>query len=117
MSDDVEFRLLTRSLEDQELGRRVVRMNRVRRSASVTAVCLGLIALALVMALTNTASLVITLAVVTAIGVEVARLGLRGTNARTASEKPSQPRAFPHRRRRPGTVLPGRPTSWNPKLT
>ncbi|MGO9962513.1 MAG: hypothetical protein ACLPUG_03660 [Acidimicrobiales bacterium] len=77
MSDDVEFQLLTRSLEDQELGRRVVTMNRLRRSLAITAVCLGLIALALFMALTNTASLVITLTVVVAIGVEVARLGLR----------------------------------------
>ncbi len=77
MSDEVEFQLLTRSLEDQELGKRVVTMNRLRRALSVTALCLGLIALALVMALTNTASLVITLTVVVAIGIEVGRLGLR----------------------------------------
>lgn len=77
MSDEVEFQLLTRSLEDQELGKRVVTMNRLRSALSVTALCLGLIALALVMALTNTASLVITLTVVVAIGIEVGRLGLR----------------------------------------
>ena len=77
MSDEVEFKLLTRSLADEDLGRRVVAMDRLRRSLSVIAICLGLIALAVIMALTNTASLVITLTVVVAIGVEVARLGLR----------------------------------------
>ncbi|MGA2804153.1 MAG: hypothetical protein ABSF89_07155 [Acidimicrobiales bacterium] len=77
MSDDVEFQLLTRSLADQDLGKRAVTMDRLRRSLSVTAICLGLTALAVVMALTNTASLVITLAVVVVIGVEVGRLGLR----------------------------------------
>jgi hypothetical protein len=77
MSDDVEFQLLTRSLADQDLGRRVVTMDRLRRYVSFTAICLGLIALAVVMALTNTASLVITLTVVIAIGIEVGRLGLR----------------------------------------
>ena len=77
MSDDVEFQLLTRSLADQDLGKRAVTMDRLRRFLSVTAICLGLTALAVVMALTNTASLVITLAVVVVIGVEVGRLGLR----------------------------------------
>ena len=77
MSDDVEFQLLTRSLTDQDLGKRIAAINRLRRWLSVGAVCVGLVLLAVVMALTNTASLVITLAVVAVIGVEVTRLGLR----------------------------------------
>jgi hypothetical protein len=77
MSDEVEFQLLTRSLTDEDLGRRVVTIDRLRRALLIGAICLGLLVAAMVMALTNTASLMITLAVVALIGVEVARLGLR----------------------------------------
>ncbi len=77
MSDDVEFQILTQSLTSEDLGRRVVALDRLRRGLSVTAVCLGLLVLAVLMALTNTASLVITLAVVGMIATEVGRVGLR----------------------------------------
>jgi hypothetical protein len=77
MSDDVEFQILTQSLTSEDLGRRVVALDRLRRGLSATAVCLGLLVLAVLMALTNTASLVITLAVVGMIATEVGRVGLR----------------------------------------
>ncbi len=77
MSDDVEFQILTRTLSDQDLGRRVIAVDRLRRGLLVGGVCLGLLVLAALMALTNTASLVITLAVVCVIAIEVGRLGLR----------------------------------------
>jgi hypothetical protein len=77
MSDDVEFQILTRSLTGQDLGSRVLAVARLRRGLSVAAVCLCLLASAVLMALTNTASLVITLAVVGVIAIEVGRLGLR----------------------------------------
>ncbi len=77
MSDDIEFQILTRSLTNEDLGRRVVAMNRLRRGLSVAAACLALLALTVIMALTNTASLLITLAVVGVIAVEIGRVGLR----------------------------------------
>ncbi len=77
MSDDVEFQILTQSLAQKNFGGRVVAADRVRRGLSVAGVCLGLVTLAVLMALTNTASLLISLAVVGVIAIEVGRVGLR----------------------------------------
>jgi len=77
MSDDVEFQILTQSLAQKNFGGRVVVADRLRRGLSVAGVCLGLLTLAVLMALTNTASVLISLAVVGVIAIEVGRVGLR----------------------------------------
>jgi hypothetical protein len=77
MSDDVEFQMLTRSLTNEDLGKRVIAINRLRRSLSIAAAFLALLALTVIMAFTNTAPLLITLAVVGVIAIEIGRVGLR----------------------------------------
>lgn len=77
MSDDVEFQILTQSLADRDFGRAVVAIDRLRRGLLIGASCIALTVLTVLLALTNTASLVITLAVVAVIAIEVARLGIR----------------------------------------
>jgi hypothetical protein len=77
VSDDVEFQILTRSLANEDLGKRVVAINRLRRGLSVAAACLALLALTVIMALTNTAPLLFTLAVVGVIAIEIGRVGIR----------------------------------------
>ncbi len=77
MSDDVEFQILTQSLAQKNFGGRVVAADRLWRGLSVAGVCVGLLALAVLMALTNTASVLISLAVVGVIAIEVGRVGLR----------------------------------------
>jgi len=77
MSDDVEFQILIQSLAQKNFGGRVVAADRLRSGLSVAGVCLGLLTLAVLMALTNTASVLISLAVVGVIAIEVGRVGLR----------------------------------------
>jgi hypothetical protein len=77
MPDEVEFQILTQSLAQKNFGGRVVAADRLRRGLSVAGVCLGLLTLAVLMALTNTASVLISLAVVGVIAIEVGRAGLR----------------------------------------
>ena len=77
MSDDVEFQILTQSLAQKNFGGRVVAADRLRRGLSVAGVCLGLLTLAVLMALTNTAPLLFTLAVVGVIAIEIGRVGIR----------------------------------------
>lgn len=77
MSDDVEFQMLTRSLTNEDLGKRVIAINRLRRSLSIAAAFLALLALTVIMAFTNTAPLLITLAVVGVIAIEIGHVGLR----------------------------------------
>jgi hypothetical protein len=76
MSDELEFAILAKSLGDGEFARRVVLGERLRRYTSVVGAGLGLLALAVFLALTNTISIVITLGVVLIVLSEVVRLGI-----------------------------------------
>lgn len=82
MSDDVDFMILTRSL-DKELGRRVAVLRWVRRCGLLVLPVLGLLALAALLVVTDTVVVVITLAVVIMVIFELCRRGL-------ASERPVQ---------------------------
>jgi hypothetical protein len=76
MSDELEFAILAKSLGDGDFARRVVLGERLRRYTSVVGAGLGLLALAVFLALTNTISIVITLGVVLIVLSEVVRLGI-----------------------------------------
>jgi hypothetical protein len=76
MSDEFEFAMLARSLGNGDFARRVVLADRLRRGTSVVAAGFGLLALAVLLALTNTISIVDTLAVVLIVLSEVVRLGV-----------------------------------------
>ena len=77
MSDDHEFALLAESLRNEGFGRRVVLVDRLRRFLWLVAGILGLLALAVMLALTGTMSIVITLVAVGLIVYELIRVGLR----------------------------------------
>jgi hypothetical protein len=76
MSDDHEFAILARSLGDGDFARRLVAADRLRRYTSMVVAGLGLLAFAVLLALTNTISIVITMAVVLIVLSEVVRLGI-----------------------------------------
>jgi hypothetical protein len=76
MSDEHEFAILARALGDGDFARRLVVAEKLRRYTSVVLVGLGLLALAVLLALTNTISIVITMAVVLIVLSEVVRLGI-----------------------------------------
>jgi len=76
MSDELEFAILAKSLGDGDFARRVVLGERLRRYTSVVGAGLGLLALAVFLALTNTISIVFTLGVVLIVLSEVVRLGI-----------------------------------------
>lgn len=75
MSDDVDFMILTRSLE-RDLGRRVAVVRALKRSLLLVIPAAGLVVLATLLVLTNTTTLVITLAVVGLVIFELCRRGL-----------------------------------------
>ena len=77
MSDEHEFAILARSLGDGDFARGVVAADRLRRYTSIVLAGLGLLAFAVLLALTNTISIVITMAVVLIVLSEVVRLGIR----------------------------------------
>ena len=77
MSDDHEFALLAESLRNEGFGRRVVLVDRLRRFLWLVAGILGLLALAVMLALTGTMSIVITLVAVGLVVYELIRVGLR----------------------------------------
>jgi lipopolysaccharide/colanic/teichoic acid biosynthesis glycosyltransferase len=77
VSDDHEFALLAESLRNEGFGRRVVLVDRLRRFLWLVAGILGLLALAVMLALTGTMSIVITLVAVGLIVYELIRVGLR----------------------------------------
>ncbi|MGO9583820.1 MAG: hypothetical protein ACLP36_13560 [Acidimicrobiales bacterium] len=77
MSDDHEFALLAESLRNEGFGRRVVLVDRLRRLLWLVAGILGLLALAVMLALTGTMSIVITLVAVGLVVYELIRVGLR----------------------------------------
>jgi energy-converting hydrogenase Eha subunit B len=76
MSDELEFAILARSLGNGDFARRVLLTNRLRRCVSLIAAGLGLLVLAVLLTLTNTMSIVVTLAVVSMVLSEVVRLGV-----------------------------------------
>lgn len=104
MSDDVEFQMLTRSLTNEDLGKRVIAINRLRRSLSIAAAFLALLALTVIMAFTNTAPLLITLAVVGVIAIEIGRVGFA-----SSGESPARSRTPGNDCRRPDSDQPGHP--------
>ena len=71
MADDFEFAILA-----EDFLRRVVLLDRLRRALSIVACCLGLFALAVLLTLTGTLSIVITLAIVGVVFSQVIRIGL-----------------------------------------
>jgi lipopolysaccharide/colanic/teichoic acid biosynthesis glycosyltransferase len=77
VSDDHEFALLAESLRNEGFGRRVVLVDRLRRFLWLVAGILGLLALAVMLALTGTMSIVITLVAVGLVVYELIRVGLR----------------------------------------
>jgi hypothetical protein len=77
VSEDHEFALLAESLRNEGLGRRVVLVDKLRRCLWLVTGILGLLALAVMLALTGTMSIVITLVAVGLILHEVVRVGLR----------------------------------------
>jgi lipopolysaccharide/colanic/teichoic acid biosynthesis glycosyltransferase len=85
MSDDVDFMILTRSLE-KDLGRRVAVIRAVRRCLLLVVPAAALVVLATLLVLTNTTTLVITLAVV---GLVIFELCRRGLAAEAPARRPS----------------------------
>ena len=79
MSEDFEF-----AMSAEDFVRRVVIVDRLRRALSVFACCLGLVALAFLLTLTGTLSVVITLAIVGLVVSQVIRIGL----SESIGEKP-----------------------------
>ena len=61
----------------EDFVKRVVMVDRMRRGAAVFACCLGLLALAFLLTLTGTLSVVITLAIVGLVISQVIRIGLK----------------------------------------
>jgi len=84
MSDEHEFAILAKSLGDGDFARRMVLADRLRRYTSVVLSGFGLLALAVLLALTNTISIVITMAVVLIVLSEVVRLGVTEHQRATA---------------------------------
>jgi hypothetical protein len=80
MSDDVDFMILTRTLE-RDLARRGVLLRAVKRCLWLVIPGLGLLAFAVLLVLTNTTTLVITLAVVALVIFELCRRGLASEGA------------------------------------
>lgn len=77
MSDDLEFALLAQSLRNDRFGKRVIMMDRLRRGLGIAALAVGLLAVAVLLALTDTISIVITLSIVSMILYQVILVGLR----------------------------------------
>jgi len=77
VSDDHEFAIIAASLRNGAFGKKVILFDKLRRGLWLTAACIGLLAMAVLLALTDTISIVITLVVVGLVLFEVARLGLR----------------------------------------
>ncbi len=77
MSDDNEFAIIAEALRNGGFGRRVVLVDRLRRCLWLAAGGLGLLALAVLLALTDTMSIVITLTIVGMVIFEVVMVGLR----------------------------------------
>ena len=77
MSDELEFALIAESLRNDGFGRRVVLVDRLRRTFWLLTGGLGLLAMAVMLALTNTMSVVITLAIVSVVIYQVVLLGIR----------------------------------------
>jgi fatty acid desaturase len=75
MSDDVDFMILTRSLE-RELGKRAALLRALRRTFLLVVPAVLLVALAALLVVTNTTTLVITLSVVGLVIFELCRRGL-----------------------------------------
>jgi Flp pilus assembly protein TadB len=84
MSDDVDFMILTRSL-DRDLGRRAAVMRSLKRCLLLIVPVAVLAVLAALLVLTNTAVVVITLAVVAMVIFELCR---RGLGAERPGERP-----------------------------
>jgi hypothetical protein len=76
VSDDVEFTMLAKSLDNGAFAKRVILADKLRRYLWLALGALGLLAAAVLLTLTDTMSIVITLAVVGLVILEVARLGL-----------------------------------------
>jgi hypothetical protein len=77
VSDEQEFAILAASLRDQGFGKRLFMLGRLRRGLSLAGLALGLLAVAVLLALTNTMSIVITLTIVSMILFEVVLIGFR----------------------------------------
>ena len=77
MSEDHEFALIAQALRNDGLGGRNFLAERLRRGVWILAAALSLLALAVLLALTNTISVVITLAVVGIVLHQLVLIGIR----------------------------------------
>ena len=89
MSDDVDFMILTRSL-DRDLGRRAVIMRWLKRCLLLAVPTMVMVVLAALLVVTNTVAVVITLLVVAMVIFELCRRGLAPENpVRRSGGQPS----------------------------
>ena len=77
MSEDHEFALIAQALRNDGLGGRSFLAGRLRIGVWILLAGLGLLALAVLLALTNTISVVITLAVVGIVLYQLVLIGIR----------------------------------------
>jgi hypothetical protein len=77
MSDDREFAKIAESLRREGFGSRALLLDRLRRGAWLAAGGLCLLVMAVLLALTNTMSVVITLTVVAMVVYELVLVGVR----------------------------------------
>lgn len=81
MSDDLDFMLLTRSLE-RDLGKRAALVRGLRRATMLLVLAVLLLGLATLLVLTNTTTLIITLTVVAFVIFELCRRGMAAEGPR-----------------------------------
>ncbi|MGA3353546.1 MAG: hypothetical protein ABSD85_10235 [Acidimicrobiales bacterium] len=77
MSDEHEFAKIAESLRKEGFGSRAILLDRLRRGLALIAGCVCLLAMAVLLALTNTMSVLITLTVVGMVLYQLALVGLR----------------------------------------
>jgi hypothetical protein len=88
MSDDVDFMILTRSL-DRELARRGRLVQGLKRSLALVILGIGLLVVAAFLVLTDSVTVVITLSFVAMIIFELVKRGLADGNPRSAGREPN----------------------------
>jgi hypothetical protein len=91
MSEDVDFMILTRSL-DRELARRGRVVHGLKRALSLVIPGIGLLVVAAFLVITNSVAVVITLSIVAMVIFELVRRGIEAdVNTKAAGRRPGRP--------------------------